>query len=61
MPCWRLADVVLLPGGRNWKLMLVWCCCLVVEADADLVLLSGGGSWKLMLVWCCCLVVEAGS
>ena len=33
----ELAGVVLLPGGGNWKLMLVWCCCLVVEADADLV------------------------
>ena len=36
--------MVLLPGGRNWKLMLVWCCCLVVEAGGDLELLSGGGS-----------------
>ena len=49
MPCWRLADVMLLPGGGNWKLMLVWCCCLVVET----------GSWCWF--WCCCLVVEAGS
>ena len=29
------ADLVLLPGGRNWKLMLIWYCCLVV----------GAGSW----------------
>ena len=53
MPCWRLADVVLLPGGRKliwcWKLMLIWCCCLVVET----------GSWCWF--WCCCLVVETGS
>ena len=36
---------------------LMWCCCLVVEAeaDADVVLLPGGGNWKLMLIWCCCL------
>ena len=49
---WKLeanAGLVLLPGGGNWKLVLI------------LVLLSGGGSWKLMLIWCCCLVLEAGS
>ena len=49
---WKLeadAGLVLLPGGGNWKLVLI------------LVLLSGGGSWKLMLIWCSCLVVKAGS
>ena len=38
MPCWRLADVVLLSGGGNGKLMLI------------MVLLPGGGNWKLMLI-----------
>ena len=59
MPCWKLADVVLLPGGRNWKLMLVWYCCLVVETGSWGWF--GAAAWwcKLMLNWCCCLVVEA--
>ena len=30
--------MVLLPGGGNLK--LVWCCCLVVEADADFYAMS---------------------
>ena len=34
MPCWRLAGVVLLPDGGDWKLMLSKCCCLVVEAGS---------------------------
>ena len=41
MPCWRLADVVLVPGGKNWK--LIWCCCLVVE--------TGNWCWFGVAAW----------
>ena len=47
MPCWRLADVVLLPGGGDWKLSLIWCCCLVMETGSWCWFGAAAWGWKL--------------